>query len=137
MAAYTGVTLPYCALASQLTEDTKLAHPPQRGPPASPGSILSSLVGFALGAAWWATGAPGYLAMGAAAERSRWSGHPLSGLGWPPRAGFCRVLGGDRAITTSGGASAQWPASCASGGCIWLSGGAALMAAGLSLLSLE
>jgi GPH family glycoside/pentoside/hexuronide:cation symporter len=64
MAAYTGVNLPYCALATELTEDTQLRT--SLNAARFTGSILSSLVGLLLGALLVGHGAPGFLWMGVA-----------------------------------------------------------------------
>jgi glycoside/pentoside/hexuronide:cation symporter, GPH family len=64
MAGYTGVNLPYCALATELTEDTNLRT--RLNAARFTGSILSSLVGLLLGALLVGGGAPGFLWMGVA-----------------------------------------------------------------------
>jgi len=64
MAAYTGVNLPYCALATELTEDTNLRT--RLNAARFTGSILSSLVGLLLGALLVGGGATGFLWMGVA-----------------------------------------------------------------------
>ncbi|APD48034.1 MFS transporter [Synechococcus sp. CS-602] len=88
MAAYTGVNLPYCALATELTEDTKLRT--RLNAARFTGSILSSLVGLLLGALLVGYGAPGYLAMGAAAGAVAVVGTLLSAWGLAPAARVCR-----------------------------------------------
>ncbi|CAK6695747.1 MFS transporter [Synechococcus sp. CBW1107] len=88
MAAYTGVNLPFCALATELSEDTRLRT--RLNAARFTGSILSSLLGLMLGALLVGYGAPGYLAMGVAAGAVVVVGTLLSAWGLAPAARVCR-----------------------------------------------
>lgn len=99
MAAYTGVNLPYCALATELSEDTRLRT--RLNAARFTGSILSSLLGLMLGALLVGYGAPGYLAMGVAAGAVMVVGTLLSAWGMAPAARVCRRPSGAPAPITA------------------------------------
>ncbi len=99
MAAYTGVNLPYCALATELSEDTRLRT--RLNAARFTGSILSSLLGLMLGALLVGYGAPGYLAMGVAAGAVMVVGTLLSAWGMAPAAQVCRRPSGAPAPITA------------------------------------
>ncbi|MGB5240023.1 MAG: MFS transporter [Prochlorococcaceae cyanobacterium] len=99
MAAYTGVNLPYCALATELSEDTRLRT--RLNAARFTGSILSSLLGLMLGALLVGYGAPGYLAMGVVAGAVMVVGTLLSAWGMAPAARVCRRPSGAPAPITA------------------------------------
>jgi len=85
-----------CALPPSSPEDTKLRHPPQRGPAFTGSDFFSSLVGLLLGALLVGYGARAYLGWGRAAGSGRgWWAPALGPGGRPPRPGSAAAIGGD------------------------------------------
>lgn len=85
---YSGVNLPYSALATELTKDEKLRT--RLNAYRFTGSVLASLLGLLLGAALSHQGAPGYLQIGLATGLILTFGSVSSALGLAPAAARCK-----------------------------------------------
>lgn len=87
-ATYSGVNLPYSALATELTTDVKLRT--RLNSARFTGSVLASLIGLMLGAALSHQGANGYLKIGIAAGLILIGGSLVSAIGLAPAAARCQ-----------------------------------------------
>ena len=87
-ATYSGVNLPYSALATELTADVKLRT--RLNSARFTGSVLASLVGLVLGTALSHRGASGYLMMGFVAGLVLITGSLASAIGLAPAAALCQ-----------------------------------------------
>ncbi len=87
-ASYSGVNLPYSALATELSTDVNLRT--RLNSARFTGSVLASLVGLLLGAALSHKGASGYWSIGLAAAVILVVGSLLSAIGLAPAAARCQ-----------------------------------------------
>ena len=87
-ASYSGVNLPYSALATELSTDVNLRT--RLNSARFTGSVLASLVGLLLGAALSHKGAAGYWSIGVAAGAILIVGSLLSAFGLAPAAAQCQ-----------------------------------------------
>ncbi|MEB3176188.1 MAG: MFS transporter [Synechococcus sp.] len=87
-ACYSGVNLPYSALATELTGNTSLRT--RLNSLRFTGSVLASLLGLVLGARLTPDGAHGYLLMGCSAGLLLSLGSGLSAVGLAPASRACR-----------------------------------------------
>ena len=88
MAAYSGVNLPYSALATELTTNVRLRT--RLNTARFTGSILASMLGLMLAALLTHQGAKGYQLMGCVAGSVLVCGSLLSAIGLTPAARYCR-----------------------------------------------
>ena len=87
-ATYSGVNLPYAALATELTNSTPLRT--RLNTARFTGSVLASLIGLVVGAMLTHHGASGYWRLGCFAGAVLITGSLLSALGLAPAARQCR-----------------------------------------------